>query len=123
LDDQKTNNEPLTCFAIAWLDGRAIGDELSHPENQKIKFKNMNRNHPAFKKEAEPFHNIIMEGLTGEEMKSIFGTLLPKMLFSNFYIIFQGLQTKSKVGQHIWIGSEVIAIFFIQQIILEFINQ
>ena len=26
----------------------------------------INRNHPAFKKEAEPFFNIIMEGLKGE---------------------------------------------------------
>ena len=26
----------------------------------------INRNHPAFKKEAEPFYNIIMEGLKGE---------------------------------------------------------
>jgi len=25
----------------------------------------INRNHPAFKKEAEPFYNIIMEGLKG----------------------------------------------------------
>lgn len=26
----------------------------------------INRNHPAFKKEADPFYNIIMEGLKGE---------------------------------------------------------
>lgn len=26
----------------------------------------LNRNHPAFKKNAEPFYNIIMEGLKGE---------------------------------------------------------
>ena len=26
----------------------------------------INGNHPAFKKEAEPFYNIIMEGLKGE---------------------------------------------------------
>jgi hypothetical protein len=26
----------------------------------------INRDHPAFKKEAEPFYNIIMKGLKGE---------------------------------------------------------
>jgi len=35
-------------------------------ENKPVKTKKVNRNHPAFKKSAEPFYSIIMEGLKGE---------------------------------------------------------
>jgi ketosteroid isomerase-like protein len=35
-------------------------------ENKPIKIKKVNRNHPAFNRNAEPFYNIIMEGLKGE---------------------------------------------------------
>jgi ketosteroid isomerase-like protein len=35
-------------------------------ENKLHQNKKVNRNHPAFKKSAEPFYSIIMEGLKGE---------------------------------------------------------
>jgi ketosteroid isomerase-like protein len=35
-------------------------------ENEIYQNKKVNRNHPAFKKSAEPFYRIIMEGLKGE---------------------------------------------------------
>ncbi|WP_199417006.1 nuclear transport factor 2 family protein [Chitinophaga silvatica] len=35
-------------------------------ENNKNTQQGINRNHPAFNKNAEPFYNIIMEGLKGE---------------------------------------------------------
>lgn len=35
-------------------------------EKKSIQVKKVNRNHPAFNKNAAPFYNIIMEGLKGE---------------------------------------------------------
>ena len=35
-------------------------------ENKPITMRKVNKNHPAFNRNAEPFYSIIMEGLEGE---------------------------------------------------------
>ena len=54
----------------------------------------MNRNHPAFKKEAEPFYNIIMEGLTGEVDGKHFWDAVAKDAVFEFLYNFPGFTNK-----------------------------
>ena len=54
----------------------------------------MNRNHPAFKKEAEPFYNIIMEGLTGEVDGEHFWDAVAKDAVFEFLYNFRGFTNK-----------------------------
>ena len=54
----------------------------------------MNRNHPAFKKEAEPFYNIIMEGLTGEVEGEHFWDAVAKDAVFEFLYNFPGFTNK-----------------------------
>ena len=54
----------------------------------------MNRNHPAFKKEAEPFYNIIMEGLTGEVDGKHFWDAVAKDAVFEFLFNFPGFTNK-----------------------------
>ena len=54
----------------------------------------MNRNHPAFKKEAEPFYNIIMEGLTGEVDGEPFWDAVAKDAVFEFLYNFPGFTNK-----------------------------
>ena len=54
----------------------------------------MNRNHPAFKKEAEPFYNIIMEGLTGEVDGEHFWDAVAKDAVFEFLYNFPGFTNK-----------------------------
>jgi ketosteroid isomerase-like protein len=54
----------------------------------------MNRNHPAFKKEAEPFYNIIMKGLTGEVDGEHFWDAVAKDAVFEFLYNFPGFTNK-----------------------------
>ncbi len=54
----------------------------------------MNRNHPAFKKEAAPFYNIIMEGLTGEVDGEHFWDAVAKDAVFEFLYNFPGFTNK-----------------------------
>jgi uncharacterized protein len=54
----------------------------------------MNRNHPAFKKEAEPFYNIIMEGLRGEVDGEHFWDAVAKDAVFEFLYNFPGFTNK-----------------------------
>jgi hypothetical protein len=42
-------------------------------KNKPAQTKRLNRNHPAFNKNAGPFYRIIMEGLKGEVDEADFG--------------------------------------------------
>ncbi|MBN9380492.1 MAG: hypothetical protein J0H74_06995 [Chitinophagaceae bacterium] len=48
------------------------------------------RNHPAFKKEADPFYNIIMEGLRGEVDGEHFWDAIAEDAVFEFLYQFQG---------------------------------
>lgn len=50
----------------------------------------INRNHPAFKKEAGPFYNIIMEGLTGEVDGGHFWDAIAENAVFEFLYVFPG---------------------------------
>ena len=54
----------------------------------------MNRSHPAFKKEAEPFYNIIMQGLTGEVDGEHFWDAVAKDAVFEFLYNFPGFANK-----------------------------
>ena len=54
----------------------------------------MNRNHPAFKKEAAPFYNIIMKGLTGEVDGAHFWDAVAKDAVFEFLYNFPGFANK-----------------------------
>lgn len=54
----------------------------------------INRNHPAFKKEAEPFYNIIMKGLKGEVDGDHFWDAVAGDAVFEFLYRFPGFATK-----------------------------
>jgi uncharacterized protein len=54
----------------------------------------INRNHPAFKKEAEPFYNIIMEGLKGEVEGTHFWDAVAEDAVFEFLYNFPGFTNK-----------------------------
>jgi len=54
----------------------------------------MNRNHPAFKKEAEPFYNIIMEGLKGAVDGEHFWDSVAENVVFEFLYRFPGFPNK-----------------------------
>jgi ketosteroid isomerase-like protein len=54
----------------------------------------INRNHPAFKKGAEPFYNIIMKGLEGEVDGEHFWDAVAKDAVFEFLYRFPGFTTK-----------------------------
>jgi len=54
----------------------------------------LNRDHPAFKKEAEPFYNIIMEGLKGEVDGPHFWDAVAEDAVFEFLYRFPGLTNK-----------------------------
>ncbi len=54
----------------------------------------INRDHPAFKKEAEPFYNIIMEGLKGEVDGAHFWDAIAEDAVFDFLYRFTGFTTK-----------------------------
>ena len=54
----------------------------------------INRGHPAFKKEAEPFYNIIMEGLRGEVEGPHFWDAVAEDAVFEFLYRFQGFPAK-----------------------------
>jgi uncharacterized protein len=54
----------------------------------------MNRNHPAFKQEVEPFYNIIMQGLTGEVDGEHFWDAVAKAAVFEFLYNFPGFTNK-----------------------------
>ena len=56
----------------------------------------MNRDHPAFKKEAEPFYNIIMEGLSGEVDGEHFWDAVSKDAVFEFLYNFPGVTNKNR---------------------------
>lgn len=56
----------------------------------------VNRNHPAFKKGAEPFYNIIMEGLKGEVDGEHFWDAVAEKAVFEFLYNFEGFPNKIK---------------------------
>jgi len=54
----------------------------------------INRNHPAFKREAEPFYNIIMEGLKGEVDGAHFWDTVAEDAVFEFLYRFPGFTNK-----------------------------
>jgi ketosteroid isomerase-like protein len=56
----------------------------------------MNRNHPAFKKQAEPFYNIIMKGLINEVDGDHFWDAVEKDAVFEFLYNFPGFTNKIK---------------------------
>ncbi len=54
----------------------------------------VNRNHPAFKKEAEPFYNIIMKGLEGEVDGEHFWDAVAEDAVFEFLYHFPGFPNK-----------------------------
>ena len=54
----------------------------------------INRNHPAFKKEVEPFYNIIMEGLKGEVDGAHFWDTVGENAIFEFQYHFPGFAAK-----------------------------
>src|SRR5579872_2338937 len=50
----------------------------------------INKDHPAFKKEAEPFYNIIMEGLKGEVDGEHFWDAVAEDAVFEFLYVFPG---------------------------------
>ena len=54
----------------------------------------MNKNHPAFKKEAEPFYSIIMEGLKGEVDGAHFWDAVAEDAVFEFLYKFPGFATR-----------------------------
>jgi len=54
----------------------------------------INRDHPAFKKEAEPFYNIIMKGLKGEVDGAHFWDAVAEDAVFEFLYRFQGFPAK-----------------------------
>src|SRR5580704_12342886 len=54
----------------------------------------LNRNHPAFKKEAEPFYNIIMEGLKGKVDGGHFWDAVDENAVFEFLYNFPGFANK-----------------------------
>lgn len=54
----------------------------------------INRNHPAFKKEAEPFYNIIMEGLNGKVDGEHFWDTVDENAVFEFLYRFPGFANK-----------------------------
>src|SRR5208283_3231520 len=56
----------------------------------------MNRNHPAFNKNAEPFYSIIMEGLNGEVDGEHFWDAVAENAVFEFLYDFPGFTNKIK---------------------------
>lgn len=56
----------------------------------------INRDHPAFKKEAEPFYNIIMKGLQGEVDGEHFWDVVAEDAVFEFLYHFPGFASKIK---------------------------
>ncbi len=54
----------------------------------------MDRNHPGFKKEAEPFFSIVMEGLQGEVDGKHFGDAVAENAVFEFTYNFPGFANK-----------------------------
>jgi len=54
----------------------------------------INRNHPAFKKEAEPFYQVIMDGLKGEVDGAHFWDAVAEDAVFEFLYRFPGFATK-----------------------------
>lgn len=56
--------------------------------------KQVNRNHPAFNKNAEPFYSIIMEGLTGKVDGNHFWEAVDENAIFEFQYNFSGFPNK-----------------------------
>jgi ketosteroid isomerase-like protein len=63
-------------------------------ENKSVKAKELDRNHPAFKKGAEPFYRIVMEGLNGEVDGEHFWDAVAENAVFEFRYNFQGFPNK-----------------------------
>jgi ketosteroid isomerase-like protein len=63
-------------------------------ENESYQTKKANRNHPAFKKSAEPFYSIIMEGLKGEVDGKHFWDAVAENAVFEFLYNFPGFTNK-----------------------------
>ena len=61
---------------------------------EKKQTKKANRNHPAFNKNAEPFYNIIMEGLKGEVDGKHFWDAVAEDAIFEFLYNFPGFANK-----------------------------
>ena len=62
--------------------------------NKAVNTKKVNRNHPAFNKNAEPFYTIIMEGLKGEAEGEHFWDAVAENAVFEFLYNFPGFTNK-----------------------------
>lgn len=62
--------------------------------NKSIKSNKVNRNHPAFNKNSEPFYSIIMEGLKGEVDGEHFWDAVAENAVFEFLYNFPGFTNK-----------------------------
>ena len=65
-------------------------------EEKSINTTKVNRDHPAFKKGAEPFYSIIMEGLKGEVDGEHFWDAVAEKAVFEFLYNFEGFPNKIK---------------------------
>ena len=65
-------------------------------KDKSVKTKKVDRNHPAFKKGAEPFYRIIMEGLKGEVDGEHFWDAVDKDAVFEFLYNFPGFTNKNE---------------------------
>ena len=72
----------------------------------------VDRKHPAFKKEAEPFYKIIMEGLKGEVDGAHFWDAVAEDAVFEFRYQFEGFPTEIKGRKKYmeWFGSYSMAL-------------
>jgi uncharacterized protein len=63
-------------------------------KNKRIETKKVNKNHPAFKVSAEPFYNIIMEGLADEVEGEHFWDAVAENATFEFLYNFPGFANK-----------------------------
>jgi ketosteroid isomerase-like protein len=72
----------------------------------------VDRKHPAFKKEAEPFYRIILEGLKGEVDGAHFWDAVAEDAVFEFQYKFEGFPTKIKGREKYmeWFGNYSMAL-------------
>lgn len=83
----------------------------------------MNRSHPAFNRNAEPFYAVIMDGLKGEVDGEHFWDAVAENAIFEFLYNLPDLLTRSKGVRRIWTGLGGIPMSSIRLTIYECTNQ
>jgi ketosteroid isomerase-like protein len=80
----------------------------------------INRNHPAFKKEAEPFYSIIMEGLKGEVDGEHFWDAVAEDAVFEFLYRFPGFASKieGRKAYMDWFGGYSMVLYTADNLII-----